>query len=122
MAKDTSYMEYIVYDVLGHIEGITARSMFSGWGIYLNKVIVAIIADGELYCKADTPLVAKYKKEGLYPFTYTGNKNKVYEMAYVSVPEETLEDKDAMTDRIMESYEISLRSQKSGRMKGKKLE
>ncbi len=111
-------MEYIVQDVLGHIDGITARSMFSGWGIYYQGLVVAIIADGELYFKATKALVEKYKKEGLYPFTYTGNKNKVYEMAYVSVPEEVLEDKEKIFDRVMESFEISKQAASSKKKSG----
>lgn len=105
-------MEYIVYDVLGHIDGITAKGMFSGWGIYLDGVIVGLIADGELYFKASKELVANYKKAGLYPFTYSGNKGKVYEMAYMSVPEETLHDKEAIEARVYESFEISQSARK----------
>lgn len=112
MPRDNSYKDYIVEDVLGHIDGITSRAMFSGHGIYLDGVIVGIIAEGELYLKANKELVAKYKKEGLHPFTYTGNKNKVYEMAYVSVPLETLEDREKIQERIYESFEISKNKKK----------
>jgi len=109
MSQDSSFKDYIVEDVLGQIDGISSRAMFGGWGVYLNKVIVGIIAEGELYLKADKELMEKYKKEGLYPFTYTGNKNKVYEMSYVNVPLETLEDKEKIEKRIYESFEISKR-------------
>lgn len=112
MPKDKTYMEYIVGDVLGHINGISAKSMFSGWGIYLDSVIVGIIAEGELYLKADKELVAKYKKEGLYPFTYRNN-GRIYEMSYMSVPIETLEDREAIELRVIESYAISRKSKKS---------
>lgn len=112
MPRDNSFKDYIVEDVLGHILGISSRAMFGGHGIYLDGVIVGIIAEGELYLKADKELVAKYKKEGLHPFTYTGNKNKIYEMAYVNVPLETLEDREEIERRINESFEISKKSKK----------
>jgi len=112
MPRDNSYKDYIVEDILGHIDGITSKAMFSGHGIYLDGIIVGIIAEGELYLKADKELMAKYKKEGLYPFTYTGNKDKVYEMAYMSVPLETLEDREKIQERIYESFEISKKSRK----------
>lgn len=112
MLKDISYKDYIVEDVLGHIEGISAKGMFGGWGIYLDRVIVGIIAEGEFYLKANKELVVKYKKEGLYPFTYTKGSGKKYEMAYVSVPIEVLEDKEAIKERIMESFDISVKSAK----------
>jgi len=112
MPRDNSFKDYIVEDVLGHIDGITSKGMFGGWGIYLEGIIVGLIIDGELYLKADKELVAKYKKIGLYTFTYTGSKNKVYEMNYVSVPEETMEDREAIKERIYESFEISKRVKK----------
>ena len=111
MKRDSEYKDYIVEDVLGHISGISVRGMFGGWGIYFDKVIVGIIAEGELYLKADPEIVLKYKKLGCYPFSYDRDA-KIIEMNYMSVPIETLENRELVKDRIMESYEISLKSKK----------
>ena len=111
MKRDSEYKDYIVEDILGHISGISARAMFSGWGIYLNKVVVGIIAEGELYLKADSETVLKYKKLGCYPFSYPRN-GKIVDLAYMSVPIETLENREAIQERIYESYEISVRKKK----------
>jgi len=107
MPRSDSFKDYIVEDVLGHIEGISSRAMFGGHCIFLDGKAVGLIAEGEFYLKADKELVAQYKKEGLYPFTYTGKKNKVYEMAYMNVPIEVLEDREKIEERIYESFEIS---------------
>ena len=111
MAKNDSYAEYILYDVLGHIDGITSKKMFSGYGIFLDGAIVAIIADGELYFKADDKLKVKYKKLGCYPFTYDRN-GKTVEMSYMSVPADVLEDKEAIKERVYESYGVSNKKKK----------
>lgn len=108
MKRDSKYKDYIVEDVLGHIPGITAKAMFSGWGIYLGGLIVGIIADGELYFKADSQTVVRYKSLGYYPFSYERN-GKMVEMAYMSVPAEVLEDRGAIKARVDESYQISVR-------------
>lgn len=108
--KDASYKDYIVEDVLGHISGVTARGMFSGYGLYLDGVIFGLIIEGELYLKADKETVVKYKSQGLYPFTYEKKGGKVYEMAYMSVSLDELEDRDRIQDRVIESYEISLKA------------
>jgi DNA transformation protein len=113
MSRNNSFKDYIVEDVLGHIKGITSKGMFGGHGIYLDKIIIGIIVEGELYLKADKELVAKYKKEGLYPFTYEGHKGKIYEMSYMSVPIEILEDREAIQARIYESFKISRESKKA---------
>lgn len=111
MKRDSKYKDYIVEDILGHISGISSRAMFSGWGIYLDKIVVGIIADGELYLKADSKTVAKYKKLGCYPFSYSRN-GKIVDLAYMSIPIETLEDREAIKERIYESYEISVKRRK----------
>ena len=34
-----SFHEYVVGDVLGHIDGITSKRMFGGYSLYLDGVI-----------------------------------------------------------------------------------
>ncbi len=99
MSHSDSFKEYIVEDVLSHMNGITARAMFGGFGIYLDKIIVGIIVEGELYLKADKDLMTKYKKEGLYPFSYEGKKGKKIELSYMNVPIETLEDREKISKK-----------------------
>ncbi len=104
--KDNSFTEYIVYDILGHIESLTSRRMFGGAGIYVHGKIVAIIVSGELYFKADEELVAKYTVLGCHPFTYEKN-GKTVSMKYMSATEEMLEDRAVMEERVYESLALS---------------
>jgi DNA transformation protein len=104
--KDNSFTEYIVYDILGHIEGLTSRRMFGGAGIYVDGKIVAIIVSGELYFKANEELVAKYTALGCHPFTYEKN-GKTVSMKYMSATEEMLENRAVMEERVYESLELN---------------
>ena len=106
MKKDNSYTEYIVYDVLGHIRGISTKPMFSGTGVYLDGVIVAFVTGGELYFKCDAILKEKYLKEGCHPFTFEKN-GKVVELCYITANEDMIENRETMSDRVYESYELS---------------
>ncbi len=106
MAKDDSFSQYILLDVLGHIDGITAKKMFSGYGIFLDGAIIAIIADGVLYFKADQKLKEKYLSLDCHPFTYNRN-GKTVEMSYMSATEDMLENRECISERAYESYEIS---------------
>ena len=106
MPKDNSYADYIIYDVLGHINGITSKKMFSGYGIFLDTKIIAIIADGELYFKADAKLKEKYKALGCVAFSYE-REGKVIEMSYMGVTGDMLENRETITERVYESFEIS---------------
>lgn len=106
MAKNDSFSQYILLDVLGHINSITAKKMFSGYGIFLDGAIIAIIVSGELYFKADQKLKEKYKILDCHPFSYDRN-GKTVEMSYMSATEQMIEDRQCMSDRAYESYEIS---------------
>jgi len=106
MKENTSYRDYIVYDVLGHIPGITFRSMFGGQGIYLNGAIIAIIAGAEVYFKANKELKETYMENDYYPFSYSKN-GKTAEMNYVSVKATDLENREEIERRVNESYALS---------------
>lgn len=40
--KDKSFHDYIVYDILGILTGITSKAMFGGWAIYNGGTIFGI--------------------------------------------------------------------------------
>lgn len=109
--RDTSFVEYIIFDVLGHIPGITSRGMFSGHGIYLDGAIIALVIDGELYFKADKELKEKYQTLGYHPFSYDRN-GKMVDLNYMSVTLEDLENRDEMDRRVEESYGVSMENVK----------
>ena len=60
--KDKSFHDYIVYDILGILTGITSKAMFGGWAIYKGGTIFGIIAGGELYFKVDDKNRLKFEK------------------------------------------------------------
>ena len=101
MPRDNSYKDYIVEDVLGHIEGISSRAMFSGHGIYLDGVIVGLIIDGEFYLKTDKNTRGLGK-----PFQYD-RKGKIVSLSYAIVPIEILEDREKIEECVYKSFEIS---------------
>lgn len=88
----SSFHDFVVGDVLGHIPGIRSRKMFGGWGIYKEGKIFAIIADEALWFKVHEGNRALFEKAGSRSFTYR-NRGKVYEMAYWSVPEAVINDR-----------------------------
>ncbi len=112
MSRNEGFAEYIIEDVLGHIDGISRKALFSGHGVYLDGVIIGIIIDGTFYLKANKEMMLKYKKEGGETFQYQreGKDNKSGKnviMPYVSVPIEIFEDMEAIKERVYESFEIS---------------
>ena len=104
-----SFHEYVMADVLGHIDGVTSKRMFGGYGIYLNGVIFALITgDDELRFKADQETKKKYEELGGEQFIYTGHSNrKPTGMPYWRVPEEVMEDRERIEVWAREAKAIS---------------
>ena len=69
--KLTEFADYILNDLLIDIEGITAKRMFRGYGIYQHGIIFALIANDELYFKVDDTNKHQYQKYHSKPFTYS---------------------------------------------------
>lgn len=108
------FHEYVMQDVLGHLEGITSKKMFGGFGMYQDGHIFAIITGaGELYFKVDETNQADYEARGSEPFVYTGHKNrKPTPMPYWIIPEEIMEDREAITEWVKKSVAISRKGKK----------
>jgi len=106
----SNYPEYIM-EILAPYGEITVKSMFGGYSIYKNGVIVAIIAYNELYFKVDQSNKSQYEKLGSEPFTYEA-KGKKSTMSYWKVPIEILEDEEQLGVWLNQSYEISLKKKK----------
>ena len=77
--------------------------MFGGTGLYMNGFFFAIIADKELFFKADKLSAKFFKQEGSQPFTYQARGKKVA-LAYWKVLPEVLEDPELMNQWFNKAY------------------
>jgi DNA transformation protein len=95
-----------MFEAFGKVQ---AKRMFGGHGIFHDGLMIGLIADDELYLKADAQAAEKFKALGLPAFEY--NKNgKVMAMSYYRAPEEVLERQDMATEWARDAYEAALRS------------
>ena len=108
---NTSYTKFIL-ELLSPYGSFTARSMFGGYGIYMNGIIVAIIANDELYFKVDSTNQQQYEELDSTPFSYK-TKGKKAVMSYWKVPIEILEEEKQLEKWIEQSFEISLKNKQN---------
>ena len=105
------FKDYIVEDILGHIEAVTAKRMFGGYSLYLDgKIFAMITSDTDLYFKVDDSNRAQYEKIGSKPFVYSGwkdPKRKPNTMPYWHIPEEIMEDREKIEEWVRQSATIS---------------
>ena len=108
-----SSREYCTYvlDLLSHIDVITARGMFGGFGLYKGGVMFALIADDAVYYKVGDSNRPDYEAAGAEPFTYSG-KNKPIQMSYWQVPEDVFEDSDELREWTLKAFDVALKAKK----------
>jgi DNA transformation protein len=93
----TSKSEFVAYvlELIAPLGAASSRSMFGGYGIYIDSQIIAIVVDDTLYFKTDEANRKQFGDLGLEPFSYTSN-GKTYAMSYFRAPDEALDSPHSM--------------------------
>jgi DNA transformation protein len=78
---------------------VVPRRMFSGFGVFSDGTMFALVARDTLYLKADPQTVAAFETEGQGPFTYAakgakGGKRSI--MSYWRAPDRLYDDPDEL--------------------------
>jgi DNA transformation protein len=89
---------------------VSIRRMFGGKGIYHRGLIIAVYLHDELMLKADAQSGPDFAAAGARQWSYEGKKGKPVLMPYWTVPEEALDDPDAMVKWARLAYEAALRA------------
>ena len=90
--KTSPFLEYILYDIFGESEPVTARSMMGAYILYYEGKAFAIVEKDELYFKGSKDLAKWYMPRGSKQFTYTKEKKDAH-LYYFLVPPEIYEDR-----------------------------
>lgn len=73
---------------------IRSRKMFGGHGIYDHDLMLGLVADDELYLKAEKQSVALFEENQLTAFEF--NKDgKLMKLSYYHAPEQIYDDPEA---------------------------
>lgn len=89
--KDTSYHDFVVYDLMARLPDISSRRMMGGWCIYSTGMPFAAIIENQLYLKAKGELAEDLKRRGWKQFSYDRQGKTVY-MSYWLVPADIIDD------------------------------
>ncbi|NNE37840.1 MAG: TfoX/Sxy family protein [Gammaproteobacteria bacterium] len=98
-------------EVFADLGPIRARRMFGGYGIYIDGLMFALVADDTLYLKTDKASSIRFEEKGLTPFEYMKN-GKPVKMSYYLAPEEIYEDPDIALEWGKLAIDAALRSNK----------
>ena len=91
--KNDGFKDFIL-DQLTELNGVTARAMFGGYGLYQRATFFGIIHKGRLYFKVSTTTVHHYMDHGMKPFRPNSKQTL---KSFYGVPIDVIEDAEALT-------------------------
>jgi DNA transformation protein and related proteins len=110
VAERSELLDYLV-DQLSPLGDARGRAMFGGHGIYLDGLIIGLIAFDSFYLKVDDGNRPDFEAAGCEPFTYEG-KDKPIVMPYWTCPADVLEDPEALRAWALKALAASRRARK----------
>ncbi len=110
MAVSDSYRTWVLEQLGRIITGIRGRSMFGGLGIYAGNLFFALADDDVLYFKVDDSNRGDFEERGMGPFQPFGEGGEI--MQYYRVPEELLDDPDALRPWAEKAIEVARRKKR----------
>lgn len=115
MSEAQAFATHIV-DLLESFGRCEARRMFGGYGIFHQGLMFALIADGELYLKADDHSRDRFESADCDAFVYY-KKDRPYRLSYYRAPDDFFEDETICLDWARTAYDAALRNPPKRRKK-----
>jgi DNA transformation protein and related proteins len=95
MPKSQEYLEYVL-EQLERFSGVTAKRMFSGFGLYQHDVFFGLVFSDTLYFKVNDQNRPDYESRGMRRFQPYKDKPHL-SFTYYEVPVEVLENREDLT-------------------------
>ena len=112
MAVSKEFRDHIL-DLLSEVDGVTARAMFGGAGLYLDGIMFGLISSQEgFYLRVDDENRADFEARGSGPFApqMGGAKPRHTVMPYYEVPAQILEEADELALWARRAWEAAKRA------------
>ena len=108
MAVSEEYRGY-VQDLLSAYGNVQIRRMFGAAGIFQNDLMFGLIADDQIYLKADDINRAEFEAAGCAPFVYERSNGRTAEMSYYLIPDALYDDADELAQWARNAFAAALR-------------
>src|SRR5262245_118926 len=119
MAKSSPLLDYLC-DQLAPLGDARGRSMFGGFGVYLDGVIIGIIAFDTFYLKVGDTNRPAFEAAGSQPFIYHQGKVDATMSSYWECPADVLEEPDQLRSWAVTSLAVSRRAKTQAKRPAKK--
>jgi DNA transformation protein len=110
-SKNTLYTINEAIQALSPFGSISYRPMFGGYGIYKEGIIIALLAENQLYFKSVPESEPYYQSFGSIPFVHEGKLRPV-KMSYWLLPSNVLTNDLLLGEWVDTAYQAALTAQK----------
>jgi DNA transformation protein len=100
-SKDESFKDFVL-DQLQYLDGVEARRMFGGFGLYQDETFFGIVHKGKLFFKIDGASVREYRRHKMKPFRPNAKQTL---KSYYQVPEDVVQDMDMLCEWAVQAVE-----------------
>ena len=85
-------------DLFAGLPGVRVRAMFGGHAFYVGAAMFAIgdADEWRVWLKTDDATRARFQEAGGEPFVYTTKDGRTASMSFLTVPDDAMEDGEAM--------------------------
>lgn len=94
---------------------ISVRRMFGGHGIFVDGLMIALIAREVIYLKADAASIPAFEQEGLAPFSYPTRNGEHTLTSYWRMPDRLYDDPDELARWARDAHAAALRRMSAAR-------
>jgi DNA transformation protein len=119
MAGRSELLEHLT-DQLTPLGDARGRPMFGGYGVYLDGLIIGLIAFDTFYLKVDDGNRPDFEAAGSSPFSYDTKSGTNTISTYWEVPADVLDDSEQLRAWALKSLAVSRRAGAKSARKGKK--
>ena len=119
MAGRSELLDHLT-DQLTPLGEARGRPMFGGYGVYLDGLIIGLIAFDTFYLKVDDQNRPDFEAAGSSPFSYDTKSGVNTTMGYWEVPADVLDDSDQLRAWALKSLAVSRRAGAKSAPKRKK--
>ena len=89
---------------------VDVRRMFGGMGIFVDGLMIGLVARGEIYLKADAETIPSFERESQRPFGYATKNGERVLTSYWRMPERLYDDADELARWARDSHAVALRA------------
>jgi DNA transformation protein len=85
-----------IHELFGEFGPVSVRRMFGGQGIFVDGLMIALVARDVIYLKADAETVPAFEQEGLAPFSYATRNGEHTLTSYWRMPDRLYDDTEEL--------------------------